>query len=157
MTSVINENENLFPPAPPSAEETTNELQLIHPDSIVQEDIPEYPEPDIPTLVPERYTPAKEEFIPGQFEYIKEDWYRNMLVTAWKAISITETWGFVNNPIDSFMWSNDPRINIIYNKIEELGYKGHSGASFGCTMRAMQYIVKNGEIKFKEEHLTRNQ
>jgi hypothetical protein len=31
----------------------------------------------------------------------------------------------------------------------ELGYNGHSGSSFGYTMRAMQYIAQNGEEKYK--------
>jgi len=156
MTSVI--NDNLFPPAPPSPEETTIELQIIHPNLVEQEDILHTlpPAPDIPELVPERDTPAEENIIPGQFEYTKYKSTRDMLLSAWKAISRTETWGFVKQPIDSFMLSDDPRINIIYNKIEELGYTGHSGCSFGYTMRTMQFIVKNGEIKFKEKYLTRN-
>ena len=160
MTSVINENEILFPPAIPSAEETANELQLIHPDSIVQEDILQTlpPAPDIPTLVPECDTPVEEEnIIPGRFEYIKDSWQREMLVNAWQAINVTETWDFVKQDIESFMWSNDPRIWTITRKMEELGYRGHSGSSFGCTMRTMQYIANHGEKKFKEEHLTRNQ
>jgi hypothetical protein len=34
--------------------------------------------------------------------------------------------------------------------MEELGYDGHSGASFGWTMRTMQYIANHGEKKYKE-------
>lgn len=156
MTSVINEN-NLFPPSPPRTEETANELQLIHPDSI-QENIQTIPEaPDIPASVPRHDTPSEEEFIPGRFDYIKDDWSREMFSNAWQAITVTEMWDFVKQDIESFMWSDDPRVKTIYNKIEELGYMGHSGASFGCTMRTMQYIAKYGEKKFKDEQLTRNQ
>ena len=159
MTSVINENENLFPPAIPSAEETANELQLIHPESIQEEDIHQTlpPAPDIPASVPRHDTPSEQEFIPGQFDYIKDSWSRDMFINAWQAITLTETWDFVKQDIESFMWSDDPRVKRIYNKIEELGYMGHSGASFGCTMRTMQYIAKYGEKKFKEEQLTHNQ
>lgn len=63
---------------------------------------------------------------------------------------MTENWNFVKQPIESFSWSNDPRINIISNKMVELGYNEHSGSSFGYTMRAMQYISQNGEEKYKE-------
>jgi hypothetical protein len=102
--------------------------------------------------------PVEEEnIIPGRFEYIKDSWQREMLVNAWQAINVTETWDFVKQDIESFMWSNDPRIWTITRKMEELGYTGHSGSSFGCTMRTMQYIANHGEKKFKEEHLTRNQ
>jgi hypothetical protein len=173
MTSVINENENLFPPAIPTVEERANELQLIHPDSI-EENIQTLPvAPDIPASVPQHDTLSereiisesvprnhnhvREEFIPGKFEYIKDSWSREMFINAWQAITLTETWDFVKQDIESFMWSDDPRVKIIYNKIEELGYMGHSGASFGCTMRTMQYIAKYGEKKFMEEQIAQNQ
>ncbi len=170
MTSVINENENLFPPAPPSAEETVNELQLINPDSIEEniQTLPDIPSPVprndtpseheiIPESVPRIQTLVEEEIIPGQFDYINESWTRDMFINAWQAITITETWDFVKQEIESFMWSDDPRVKTIYNKMEEIGYMGHSGASFGYTMRTMQYIARHGEKKFKEEQLTRNQ
>jgi hypothetical protein len=169
MTSVINENKNVFPPPSPTTEETASELYVIHSDSI-DKNIQTLPvAPDIPVLVPQNDTtseretvsgnqnPVEEEFIPGQFKYIDDDWMRDMLVTAWQAITLTEMWDFVKQDIESFMFSNDSRINIIYNKIEKLGYMGHSGASFGCTMRTMQYIAKYGEKKFREEQLSKNQ
>jgi hypothetical protein len=34
----------------------------------------------------------------------------------------------------------------------ELGYDGHSGCSFGYTMRIMQYIAKYGEEKYKKDY-----
>jgi len=86
-----------------------------------------------------------------KFEYVQDVWMREMLVNAWQAITITETWDFVGQDIDNFMFSRDPRINTIGNKMQELGYGGHSGASFGCTMRTMQYIAQHGEEKWKEE------
>lgn len=95
--------------------------------------------------------PVEEEnIILGQFEYVKDRHSREMLVNAWQAITLTENWDFVRQPIDSFMFSNDPRVNIIGQKMGELGYDGHSGASFGWTMRTMQYIANHGEKKYKE-------
>ena len=89
----------------------------------------------------------------GQFEYINDVHSREMLVNAWQAINLTELWDFVKQDIDSFMFSHDPRIDIIGNKMTELGYGGHSGASFGCTMRNMQYLAEYGEENFKTEIL----
>jgi nanoRNase/pAp phosphatase (c-di-AMP/oligoRNAs hydrolase) len=89
----------------------------------------------------------------GQFEYINDVWTREMLINAWQAINLTELWDFVKQDIDSFMFSHDPRVTRIYNKMEELGYGGHSGASFGFTMRNMQYLAEHGEEKFKTEIL----
>ena len=107
-------------------------------------------------LLPPVPPTEEENIIPGRFEYVKDSWQREMFVNAWQAITITETWDFVKQPIDSFMWSNDKRVSIIGNKMEELGYGGHSGASFGCTMRTMQFIANHGEKKFKYEMIYRN-
>jgi len=89
----------------------------------------------------------------GQFEFINNG-DRIMFVTAHAAISQLEFWDFMNKETQSYMFSGDPRVGKIYAKIEELGYTGHSGGSFGCTMRAMQFISQNGYDKFREEYLT---
>ena len=107
-------------------------------------------------LLPPSPPNEEENLVPGKFDYIKDDWTRDMLINAWQAINITETWDFVKQEIESFMFSNDPRVKIIYDKIEELGYTGHSGASFGFTKRTMQYIATHGEKKFKEEQLNQS-
>jgi hypothetical protein len=91
-------------------------------------------------------------FVPGKFEYVNE-WDKEMFTNAWQAITLTENWEFMKTNIESFMWSDDPRVDIISAKMVELGYNGHSGASFGYTMRRMQYIAINGEEKFKAEYL----
>ena len=91
-------------------------------------------------------------FVPGKFEYVNE-WDRKMFVNAWQAITLTENWEFMKADIESFMWSGDLRVDIISAKMIELGYNGHSGSSFGYTMRRMQYLAKNGEEKFKKEYL----
>ena len=96
--------------------------------------------------------PSEEEFTnfaPGEFEYVDCENIKKMLQTAYNAINLTETWGFVKQDCDSFMLSNSKQIDIIYKKIEELGYTDHSGFSFGFTMRNMQFIAKHGEQKFK--------
>ena len=86
----------------------------------------------------------------GKFEYISDEFEREMLVNAWQAITLSNNWDFVSHDINSFMLSKDPRINIIAMKMQELGYDGHSGCSFGYTMRNMQYLAKHGEKKFKQ-------
>jgi hypothetical protein len=91
--------------------------------------------------------------VPGKFDYIRETSYKARLVNAFQAITQTETWHFVAKPCESFMSSEDPLIWVITNKMEELGYNCHSGSSFGCTMRDMQYIAQNGEQAFKDVYL----
>jgi len=94
----------------------------------------------------------EEEFISGKFEYMNEN-ERVMFVNAWQAITLTDNWDFIKEDTKSFMFSDDPQIDIISKKMVELGYDGHSGSSFAITMRVMQYIAKYGEQKFKEDYL----
>ena len=92
----------------------------------------------------------------GTFDYIKSSDYKEMLDNAYQAVTQTESWDFVKQPIKSFMFSKDPKIGIIIKKMEELGYHEHSGCSFGCIMRDMQYIAVNGEELFKVNYLSSN-
>jgi len=99
--------------------------------------------------------PPTDKFVPGKFEYIESSHEREMLANAFQAISLTETWGFVKKDIESFMWSDDPTIWVISNKMSDLGYNGHSGFSFGHTMRVMQHIAKYGEESYMKLVLKR--
>ena len=71
-----------------------------------------------------------------------------MLSNAFQAITITESWEFMKKAIESYSFSEHPQINIIYKKMEELGYYGHSGFTFGWTMRQMQVIARYGEKEY---------
>jgi len=73
---------------------------------------------------------------------------KDMFENAYQAISLTEMWDYMKKPTESYMFSSDKEIGIISKKMEELGYYGHSGASFGMTMRNMQFIALHG----LEEH-----
>ena len=93
-------------------------------------------------------------FVPGQFLYINDANSKEMLQNAWDAITQLDLWYYMRRDTDSFMFSRDPEINIITNKMAELGYDGHSGSSFGWTMRQMQYIAEHGESNYMESYLT---
>ena len=136
MTSLFTgeDNESLLPP--PSRNIMNTNSRVIPISSFLNI------EPNVPNDI----------LVPGQFEYINNNHEREMYVNAWKAITVTENWEFVKADIESFMWSENPKINIISSKMSELGYNGHSGSSFDFIMRKMQYIARNGEKKFKEEY-----
>lgn len=53
-----------------------------------------------------------------------------------------------------FMFSFHPNIDLIRNNIS---YTGHSGSSYGWTMRTMELIAKKGWDNFKYERLAGNQ
>jgi hypothetical protein len=92
--------------------------------------------------------PLERDELNGSFKYIKNISDRKMFTTAYKAITITETWEYIKNMTDVF----GPDSNRIYNKIEELGYLGHSGCSYMCTLREMQFIARHGEKEFKDRY-----
>ena len=74
-----------------------------------------------------------------------------MLTTAYKAITVTEKWGYIKKIINKEDYYSD-ETNEIFEKIKEFGYTGHSGCSFICTMNKMIFIAKYGEEKFKEQY-----
>jgi hypothetical protein len=87
--------------------------------------------------------------LPG-LDYIDAD----MLYDAYEAITVTGSWGAMKNfNGESFMFYsgksetsnfplNEPFIANIMNAME--WRDRHSGASFGCTLRVMEFIAKNG-------------
>lgn len=53
----------------------------------------------------------------------------------------------------SFMFSNDPQINLIKTHMK---LYLHSGSSFGWTMRTVESIIKNGLYNYKYRYLLKN-
>jgi hypothetical protein len=148
MSVEHNFQENILPPRPPQ-----ERLMLINPDDLMEESQTQESEPQTPEpQIPEEQTPV-EIFIKGKFLYIKDLHTRKMLVNAWNSITQLELWEYMRQDRYSYMWSNDKEIDRITKKMEELGYNGHSGCSFGWTMRQMQYIAKNGEETYMREIL----
>jgi hypothetical protein len=85
----------------------------------------------------------------SDFMKIKDESNRFMLENAYKAITLAEGWDFMKNfSEESFMFSSSPMTGKIMNKMEELGYTGHSGTSFGWTMRSMEFLAKHGKDEF---------
>jgi hypothetical protein len=60
-----------------------------------------------------------------------------MFETAYQAITITELWDYMKKDVVNYMFNGDAEVRIIYDKIEKLGYNGHSSVSFGYIMRHM--------------------
>ena len=86
---------------------------------------------------------------PSDFHKIKDENSRFMLENAYQAISLAEGWDYMKNfSEESFMFSDSPMTGKIMNKMEELGYSGHSGFSFAWTMRNMEFLAKHGKDEF---------
>lgn len=101
-----------------------------------------------PTPPPLDYTHKR-----GNFDYIEDPSTREMITTAFQAIDMLELWDFMELETTSYMLSNDKNVRLISNKIQELGYHGHSGFSFAWTLRTLQKIAQTGEKTFMAEWL----
>jgi len=70
---------------------------------------------------------------------------KEMVQDGINAVTRAEMWDYMAKPStpgeDGFMFSTDIELEIINKKIQ---YGGHSGSSYGWTMRQVQYIAKNG-------------
>jgi hypothetical protein len=145
----------LYPPSPPTLDEersittvsSQETIATLHTESTINTTL----------TINTATTTETNSFVPGKFEYVECTHTREMLANAWQAINLTETWDFVRMPIESFMMSRDGRIWVITAKMEDLGYNGHSGCSFGWTLRQMQFIAQYGEVRFRETYLESQQ
>jgi hypothetical protein len=91
------------------------------------------------------------QFVPGRFEYVKQSDLKEMLKTAWQAITITENWKFIlENDLEKIVWSKNPQTDAILFQIEKLSSYKHSGSSLCHVMKCMKYIAENGEEQFRE-------
>jgi hypothetical protein len=81
--------------------------------------------------------------LPGDFTFLRDENERAMLEDAYKAISTTDSWEILaKDPGEGgFMFAPTEYLDRV-NKA--LKYDGHSGASYGWTMRQMQYIAIHG-------------
>ena len=93
--------------------------------------------------------------ITGEFEYVKDESIRIMLVNAYLGITlVAEGWDFMKSDIDSFMMSQDPKMNEIREQMYKLPNGDlHSGSSFGCVMREMQLLAQQGEDAHKKIYI----
>jgi len=83
-----------------------------------------------------------------------------MVKNGYAAVSQTELWDWLKkfrpNHNEGFMFSNHENITRIGDAMEsQPNPPGHSGASFGLTMRHLHYIAKHGLDGYKAE-LMRN-
>ena len=75
------------------------------------------------------------------FSFLSSQNEREMLQDAYNAVSVSESWeAMKQEPSEGFMLSQDGWLQ----KINEHITFNHSGASYGWTMRQIQYIAQNG-------------
>ena len=93
----------------------------------------------------------------GQFEFIRDSDDRALYRNMHGAITQTELWDWMSSysPPQGFMNSDAPEVTRINTKMLEDPISGnHSGGSYGCMMRDMEFIAKNGYDTFKTKIMT---
>ena len=88
-------------------------------------------------------------YSPGDFSVITVQSSREMLTDAYQAVTEAGAWTIMaQDPGEGgFMYSKTAHMNLA--KVNALiKYEGHSGASYGWTMRQMQYIAIYGWEKY---------
>jgi hypothetical protein len=88
----------------------------------------------------------------GEFDFIKDKSTKMFLQSAYKAISVCELWNWLRiyEPPSGFMFSSAPELEQLKQEFaKDPINNNHSGASYGCMMRDMEYIAKNGYTNYK--------
>lgn len=98
-------------------------------------------------------------FARGDFSFIKASHERRMLEDAYAAMGRVEgSWEYLARPEvpsreDGFMFSRDQQLEKIGREVDKGGEIGHSGSSYGWTMRQIEAIAKNGWESYVERRL----
>ena len=90
------------------------------------------------------------------FDFVKDSHNKQLLFAAYTAISNCELWDWLKKTdIVSFMYHNNCREMIFFRKEMEKNpiNETHSGASYGSTMRQIEYIAKYGYDCFASEYI----
>jgi hypothetical protein len=90
----------------------------------------------------------------ADFSFITNKHTRALVSNGYTAVNQLELWSWMKDfdpKNGGFMFSEHPNVMMIMQKMESLpDAPGHSGFSFGTTMRYLEYIAKNGMDKYKE-------
>jgi len=96
----------------------------------------------------------------SSFDFIDCYMTRQCMMNGCWAMDKTHLWEWLRvyevNPANGFMFADDHEINVISNMMDSSDAPiqiGHSGASFGITMRNLHYIAKNGFDAYKTQYL----
>jgi hypothetical protein len=88
-----------------------------------------------------------------KFDYIDCPISRIMISTAYEAVNLLNLWDFMKEDILVYASSDNPKIDLIYEKICELGYHRHSDFTFEWTLKNIQTIAQIGEEEYMNQYI----
>jgi hypothetical protein len=84
------------------------------------------------------------------WSWIRDTHSRDMIESGYRAIEDSRGWNILRNfQGESIIFSRNNDIINLCNTVNEYFNDGHSGSSMGFTMRALEYIAKNGIEQYK--------
>ena len=90
-------------------------------------------------------------------EFITDNHSKNLIANACETINRLNLWDYMKSfepGKGGYTYSLDPVIKVIGKEMENSSNPpGHSGFSFGWTMRAIEHIAKHGIESYKKEYL----
>jgi hypothetical protein len=94
----------------------------------------------------------------SNFIFIADPHIRNMVSNGYTAVTQLGLWDWLRTSnTDTFMFFSHPNVIKIGNKMESLpDSPGHSGNSFGFTMRNLEYIAKHGLEEYEKQFASDN-
>jgi hypothetical protein len=84
-------------------------------------------------------------YAPGDFTFMPNEMYRDMFSDMYRAVTVTKNWNNLKRyvPKDGGFTYGD-RPDWLEQINSAMQYDGHSGSSYGATMRHIDYIAKHG-------------
>lgn len=89
----------------------------------------------------------RERRIPGDFGFMENEAWAKTCADGYRAIDKLKLWDWLATyePENGFMFCVHPNMSLITHALD---YNPHSGASWGCMLRTLQYIAQNGWVTY---------
>ena len=88
-------------------------------------------------------------YTPGDFGFMKSKMWAKSCADGYNAVEQLGLWSWLSTyepaPDRGFMFTSHPNLDRITNALVD---NPHSGASWACMMRSLQYIAQNGWVSF---------
>lgn len=88
--------------------------------------------------------------------FMQDSLWQMCIADAYNAVISVGLYDYIKyNEIKSFVYKTPPDYENQFNKLAKLAdvRVGHSGSSYGSTMRTVEYIIKNGFEKWKINYI----
>ena len=90
---------------------------------------------------------------PGDFSFIDDLYQRALFLDAFTAITLTESWQLMRDGpgSDGYMFTNPEGMKKVEAAMKYMD--SHSGGSYACVMRDMEFIANHGWNKYVADNI----